>query len=411
MPELDADKCKFNPFDRDEGLAAQGLSDDRCRHDGTESSNPENYFAEIEQSAFSPSNIVPGISFSPDKMLQARIFSYADAHRYRVGTWYEKLPVNAPKSAVRTYHLDGQMVFDAPKGTDAYYEPNSFAGPVQDSAFAEPPLRIKGDADRFNHREGNDDYKQPGDLFRLMSDSQKEQLFHNIAGTMEGIPQNIIDRQLEHFAKADPAYAEGVKRRAGEASGIRGRGPRRARPEARTGGRTMSNAPAITAAEESRYAELQVQALDHARSGETGVLESMVRAGLPVNLADHSRNTLLMLACYHGHAGTARLLLERGADVDRRNARNQTPLGGVAFKGYAEVARVLLEHGASVDADNGNGMTPLMFAEMFGRTEVAEILRQAGADAKSRNRYGLSAGALGKTAFLWRGLMRLVKRT
>ena len=125
--------------------------------------NPENYFAEIEQSAFSPSNIVPGISFSPDKMLQARIFSLRRRPSLsRVGTWYEKLPVNAPKVAVRTYHLDGQMVFDAPKGTDAYYEPNSFGGPVQDSAFAEPPLRIKGDAERYNHRDGNDDYKQPG---------------------------------------------------------------------------------------------------------------------------------------------------------------------------------------------------------------------------------------------------------
>ena len=155
---------------------------------------------------------MPGISFSPDKMLQARIFSYADAHRYRVGTWYEKLPVNAPKAHVATYHMDGQMVFDSPKATDAYYEPNSFGGPTQASAFAEPPLRIKGDAERYNHREGNDDYQQPGDLFRLMSDDQKEQLFHNIASSMEGIPQMIIDRQLGHFEKADPDYAEGVKR-------------------------------------------------------------------------------------------------------------------------------------------------------------------------------------------------------
>jgi catalase len=211
MPELDADTYPIHPFDvtkvwphKDYPVIDVGVME--------LNRNPENYFAEIEQSAFSPSNIVPGISFSPDKMLQARIFSYADAHRYRVGTWYEKLPVNAPKSHVATYHLDGSMVFDAPKATDSYYEPNSFAGPTQASAFAEPPLRIKGDADRFNHRDGNDDYKQPGDLFRLMSDGQKEQLFQNIAGTMEGIPQNIIDRQLAHFAKADPAYAEGVKR-------------------------------------------------------------------------------------------------------------------------------------------------------------------------------------------------------
>ena len=112
--------------------------------------NPENYFAEVEQAAFSPSNIVPGIGFSPDKMLQARIFSYADAHRYRIGTHYEMLPVNRPKNAVRTYHADGPMRFDAPKGTDAFDEPNSFGGPVENKSFAEPPLKISGDADRYN---------------------------------------------------------------------------------------------------------------------------------------------------------------------------------------------------------------------------------------------------------------------
>jgi catalase len=211
MPELDAEKYPVNPFDvtkvwshKDYPLIDVGVLE--------LNRNPENYFAEIEQSAFSPSNIVPGISFSPDKMLQARIFSYADSHRYRVGTWYEKLPVNAPKVAAPTYHVDGSMVFDQPKGTDAYYEPNSFNGPVQDPGFAEPPLRISGDANRYNHREGNDDYTQPGNLFRLMSDHQKQQLFQNIAEAMEGIPAFIIERQLGHFAKADPAYAEGVRR-------------------------------------------------------------------------------------------------------------------------------------------------------------------------------------------------------
>jgi ankyrin repeat protein len=172
----------------------------------------------------------------------------------------------------------------------------------------------------------------------------------------------------------------------------------------------VSDAPAITEAEERRYAELQVTALDYARAGETALLESMVQAGLPVNLADTSDNTLLMLACYHGNAETARMLLAHGADVDRRNARNQTPLGGVAFKGFPDIARLLLEHGAKIDADNGNGMTPLIFAEMFGRGEVATVLREAGANARARNRYGLSARLLGRTAFVWRGLMRLAKR-
>jgi len=177
--------------------------------------NPENYFAEVEQSSFSPSNIVPGISWSPDKMLQARIFSYADSHRYRVGTHYETLPVNRPKCPVHNYHADGPMRFDAPKGTDAYYEPNSFNGPKQDPRFAEPPLKISGDADRYNHRDGNDDYTQPGDLFRLMTSEQQGRLFKNIAAAMAGVPDEIVQRQLVHFHKADPRYAEGVAKALG----------------------------------------------------------------------------------------------------------------------------------------------------------------------------------------------------
>jgi catalase len=211
MPEKDAETYRWNPFDltkvwphKDYPVIDVGIFE--------LNRNPENYFAEIEQSAFSPSNIVPGIGFSPDKMLQARIFSYADAHRYRIGTHYEMLPVNRPKSAVHTYHADGPMRFDAPKSTNAFYEPNSFGGPVQDQRFAEPPLKISGDADRYNHRDGNDDYTQPGDLFRLMSPAQKQQLFSNIAGAMNGVPEEIVRRQLGHFHKADPAYAAGVAR-------------------------------------------------------------------------------------------------------------------------------------------------------------------------------------------------------
>jgi catalase len=210
MPEIEAETYHVNPFDitkvwphQDYPLIDVGVLE--------LNRNPENYFAEIEQSAFSPSNIVPGIGFSPDKMLQARIFAYADAHRYRVGTWYEKLPVNAPKSAVATYHLDGPMHFGPPQSSDAFYEPNSFNGPRQNPVLAEPPLKISGDASRYNHRDGNDDYTQPGNLFRLMSPLQKKQLFCNIAEAMQGVPDYIVERQLGHFAKADPAYAEGVR--------------------------------------------------------------------------------------------------------------------------------------------------------------------------------------------------------
>ena len=180
--------------------------------------NPENYFQEIELAAFSPSNVVPGISWSPDKMLQARIFSYADAHRYRLGTHYEHLPVNAARCPVHAYHKDGPMrFFPAETGNvDAYYEPNSFNGAVQDERYKEPPMEISSEAaDRYNHRDGNDDYRQPGDLFRLMSRESRERLFNNYADAMAGVPVEIIKRQVAHCYKADPAYGEGLAARMG----------------------------------------------------------------------------------------------------------------------------------------------------------------------------------------------------
>ena len=143
--------------------------------------------------------------------------------------------------------------------------------------------------------------------------------------------------------------------------------------------------------EEKRYAELQMLALDFARRGETVELAGMLRHGLPVNLADMKGQTLLMLASYHGHIATTRMLLEFGADVDRRNHRGQTPLGGAAFKGEEEIVELLLKHGADIDADNGGGMTPLMFAAMFGRTNVVDLLKIRGASLQERNKFGISA--------------------
>jgi len=218
MPEKDAETFRWNPFD----LTKVWPHKDYPLIDVGElelNRNPEHYFAEVEQAAFSPSNIVPGIGFSPDKMLQARIFSYADAHRYRIGTHYEALPVNRPKAPVRTYNADGPMRLDGPVGTDAYYEPNSFGGPVQDARFAEPPLKVSGDAERYDHRQGNDDYTQPGILFRLMPADEQQRLFSNIADAMGGVPDNIVQRQLVHFHKADPAYAAGVAKALGIKNG------------------------------------------------------------------------------------------------------------------------------------------------------------------------------------------------
>jgi catalase len=212
MPELEAEKTSYNPFDvtkvwphGDYPLIPVGVVE--------LNRNPDNYFADIEQAAFSPSNVVPGIGFSPDKLLQARVFSYADAHRHRLGTHYEALPVNAPKCQVHHYHKDGAMRFfdNNTDHSDAYYEPNSFNGPVEDPSVAEPPLRISGDADRYNHRIGNDDYTQAGNLFRIFNAEQKQRLFSNIATAMSGVPQFIVERQLVHFDKVDPAYGAGVR--------------------------------------------------------------------------------------------------------------------------------------------------------------------------------------------------------
>ena len=214
MPEGDAEKTPYNPFDltkvwphRDYPLIEVGVLE--------LNRNPQSYFAEVEQAGFSPANVVPGIGHSPDKMLQFRIFSYADAHRYRLGVNHESLPVNRPRCPVHTYHRDGLMRFDGNQGRAVNYEPNCFGGPVEDPGFKEPPLRISGDADRYDHRAGNDDYSQAGNLFRLMNGEQQMRLMDNIARAMQGVPKEIVRRQVAHFHRADPAYSAGVSRRVG----------------------------------------------------------------------------------------------------------------------------------------------------------------------------------------------------
>ena len=212
MEEKEAKNQPFNPFDltkvwphADFPLIEVGIME--------LNQNPENYFAEIEQVAFSPSNIVPGIGFSPDKVLQSRIFSYADAHRYRLGTHYESLPVNRPKCPVKHYHKDGLMNFfgQSTGVVDAYYEPNSFDGPKEDASYIEPPLRIDGDASRYDHRDGNDDYTQPRNLHDLMTHEQQERLYQNTAASMVGVPMDIIERALGHYTKISPTYSTGIR--------------------------------------------------------------------------------------------------------------------------------------------------------------------------------------------------------
>ncbi|MDF1758165.1 MAG: catalase [Legionellaceae bacterium] len=210
MPEADAVNYHLDPFDltkvwphKDYPVIAVGEIE--------LNRNPENYFAEIEQAAFEPANTPIGMGVSPDKVLQARLLSYPDAHRYRIGINYNQLPVNKPKCPVHTYNRDGQTRFDGNYGDNVNYQPNSFDGPTDDMQFKEPPLAISGAADRYDHNQNNDNYQQAGDLYRLMSEEQKSLLTDNIIAAMEGVPNYIKMRQIEHFIKADPDYGQRVK--------------------------------------------------------------------------------------------------------------------------------------------------------------------------------------------------------
>ncbi|MFM2431590.1 MAG: hypothetical protein RLZZ511_2803 [Cyanobacteriota bacterium] len=170
--------------------------------------NPVNYFAEIEQSAFSPSAIVPGIGFSPDKVLVARVMTYADAHRYRLGVNYQQLPVNAPKCPFMHYQRDGFMAQGDNGGDQPNYEPNSdVTAPKQNPAYAEPAIDYGiGAVDRYDHREGNDEFSQAGDLYRLMTPDAQARLVESLTGGPTGlklVERDIQMRQLCYFFQAD----------------------------------------------------------------------------------------------------------------------------------------------------------------------------------------------------------------
>jgi catalase len=209
MPEKDAKTYRYNPFDltktwsqKDYPLIEVGIME--------LNKNPENYFAEVEQAAFDPGNVVPGIGFSPDKMLQGRLFAYADAARYRIGTNYECLPVNAPRCPMGNYQRDGAMRFDGNGGGVHNYEPSSFGGPAQSSSAQEPPLDLDGSAFNHNHRADKDYYSQPGDLFRLLPKDEQQRLMQNVAEAMDGVPENIRIRAVARFYQADKDCGLGI---------------------------------------------------------------------------------------------------------------------------------------------------------------------------------------------------------
>jgi catalase len=211
MPENEAGTYHLNPFDLtkvwphgDYPLIEVGVME--------LNRNADNFFAEVEQAAFNPANIVPGISFSPDKMLQGRLFSYGDAQRYRLGVNHFLIPVNAPKCPVHSYHRDGAMRVDGNMGGTTSYEPNSNGEWEEQPDFAEPPLSIEGAADHWNHREDTDYFSQPRALFQLMNPQQQQALFDNTARAIKGASQQVLERHIGHCTQADPAYGAGVRK-------------------------------------------------------------------------------------------------------------------------------------------------------------------------------------------------------
>ena len=220
MPEKDADTYHVHPFDltkvwphADYPLQEVGVME--------LNRNVANYFAEVEQAAFEPSNVVPGIGFSPDKVLQNRILSYADAHRYRLnGPNYDQIPVNQPKGATHyaTYHRDGTMVVGDNGGGRVDYEPNSFGGPVEDRSVTEPPLRLAGDAARYAYKNDDQDYYgQPRAFWeKVLDDEGRAHLVENIVGSMTnpnmGIadPRPIQESMLKHWYKIHPDFGAAV---------------------------------------------------------------------------------------------------------------------------------------------------------------------------------------------------------
>lgn len=214
MPEAEADSYHVNPFD----LTKVWPHGDYPLIEVGEfelNRNPENYFADVEQAAFNPANIVPGIGFSPDRMLQGRLFSYGDAQRYRLGVNNFQIPVNQPKCPYHSFHRDGAMRVDGNFGATKHYEPNSYGLWQEQAQYKEPGLKLHGDAGYWDHREDEDYYSQPGNLFRLLTDDKKQILFNNTAAEVGQAEEFIQIRHIRNCYKADPAYGEGVAKALG----------------------------------------------------------------------------------------------------------------------------------------------------------------------------------------------------
>ena len=173
--------------------------------------NPDNYHAEVEQAAFSPANVVPGMGYSPDKMLQGRLFAYHDAQLYRVGTNHQHLPVNAPRCPFHNQQRDGAMAIANGGAARNYATIDSEGRGALGMGHGESELPIIGDAGRYDFRGMEDDYTQAGNLFRLMTQHERQNLCDNLAGPLSQVDEEILQRQLRQFDKADLAYGRGVR--------------------------------------------------------------------------------------------------------------------------------------------------------------------------------------------------------
>jgi len=215
MTEEEANQVPFNPFDvtkvwtkKKWPLIEVGVME--------LNRNPENYFQDVEQAVFTLANIVPGVGYSPDRMLQARLFSYGVAQGYRLGINHHQIPVNKSRNEAHSFHRDGDLRLDGNYGGTLGYDPNSFGEWQDQPDFSEPPYPLEGDADRYDfHADDNDYYSQPRELFKLMSSQQKQALYDNTARNMGDAPKEIKIRHIVNCWKVDPAYGEGVAKASG----------------------------------------------------------------------------------------------------------------------------------------------------------------------------------------------------
>ncbi len=179
--------------------------------------NPENYHAEVEQATFKPSALVPGISSSPDKMLQARLMSYADTHLHRVGVNHHQIPVNKPRCPVMHYMRDGQGATAETYGSAPNYWPNTREGaPMPNERYLDPAWDLgQAVVDRYDSTEAHDDYTQAGNLFRLFDDAHRDRLATRIAGVLGQARKEVQLRQVCHFYRADEDYGTRVAEKLG----------------------------------------------------------------------------------------------------------------------------------------------------------------------------------------------------